>query len=149
MDLYPLTFLPIFKERPWGGRHLAELFGKKLPPSIPIGESWEICDRPEDQSQVANGPLRGRDLHWLMENRGRELLGRKTVAGERFPWLIKLLDAQDDLSIQVHPPASRAAALGGEPKDEMWYFSSSAANAVIYAGLRRGVTRDEFSQRLA
>src|ERR1043166_8929041 len=66
--LYPLTFHPILKERVWGGRKLAELYDKTLPPDAPIGESWEISDRPGDISVVANGPLAGKDLHWLMAN---------------------------------------------------------------------------------
>ena len=64
--LYPLTFQPIFKERIWGGRNLAELYAKALPPEKRIGESWEICDRPGDESVIARGPLQGKTLHWLM-----------------------------------------------------------------------------------
>ena len=73
--LYPLTFHPIFKERIWGGRNLERLYQKPLPPGVPIGESWEISDRPGDVSVIANGPLAGKDLRWLMENRAAELLG--------------------------------------------------------------------------
>ena len=69
--LYPLTFHPIFKERVWGGRNLERLYGKALPPGVPIGESWEISDRPGDASVVANGPLAGKDLRWLMLNHGK------------------------------------------------------------------------------
>src|SRR5262245_39047650 len=72
--LYPLTFHPIFKERVWGGRSLERLYQKPLPPDIPIGESWEITDRPEGVSVIANGPLAGKTLRWLMENHRRELL---------------------------------------------------------------------------
>ena len=68
--LYPLTFQPIFKERVWGGREMERLYGKKLPPGKPIGESWEISDRPGDASVIANGPLAGKNLRWLMENHG-------------------------------------------------------------------------------
>ena len=66
--LYPLTFHPIFKERIWGGRNLERLYGKALPPGAPIGESWEVSDRPGNESVIANGPLACRNLHWLMEN---------------------------------------------------------------------------------
>jgi mannose-6-phosphate isomerase len=148
MALYPLTFRPVFKERVWGGRRLGETFQKSLPPDAPIGESWELTDRPEGVSVIANGPLAGRDLRWLMSHHGEELLGRPVGPGERFPWLIKLLDARDDLSLQVHPPASRAAELRGEPKTEMWYFAAADPGARIYVGLRRGVTRAEFERRL-
>src|SRR3954447_13936968 len=101
--LYPLTFRPIFKERVWGGRSIEKLFGKSLPPDVPIGESWEISDRPGDASVIANGHLAGKDLHWLVQQHGKELLG--WAGAERFPLLIKILDAQEKLSLQVHPPA--------------------------------------------
>jgi mannose-6-phosphate isomerase len=148
--LYPLVFEPRFKERVWGGRNLERLYGKALPPQAPIGESWEISDRPGDASVIANGPLAGRDLRWLMEQHGSEVLGAAapTPSG-RFPLLVKILDAQQDLSLQVHPPAEKAAALGGEPKTEMWFFTECQPGAMIYAGLKSRVTRDEFFQRLA
>lgn len=147
--LYPLTFTPIFKERVWGGRKLAELYGKALPASVPIGESWEITDRPEGVSVIANGPLAGKTLRWLMEHHAHELLGdAQPAAGGRFPLLVKLLDAREKLSLQVHPPAAKAAALGGEPKTEMWYFADCDPGADIFVGLKRGVTRAEFERRI-
>jgi mannose-6-phosphate isomerase len=146
--LYPLTFHPIFKERVWGGRNLARLYHKPLPPDVPIGESWEISDRTGDVSVVIEGPLAGKDLHWLVENHRAELLGATKPAHGRFPLLIKILDAQEILSVQVHPPPSKAAALGGEPKTEMWYIADAAPQAELYAGLKRGATRAEFEQRL-
>ena len=145
--LYPLTFRPIFKERVWGGRELERLYHKPLPPGVPIGESWEISDRPGDVSVIANGPLAGKDLRWLMENHAADLLGDAKPQGGRFPLLIKILDAQDKLSLQVHPPAATAAALGGEPKTEMWYVAEAAPGAELYVGLKRGVTRAEFEQQ--
>src|ERR1051325_2254154 len=147
--LYPLTFHPIFKERVWGGRKLAELYAKELPPDKPIGESWEITDRPEGVSVISNGPLAGKDLRWLMENHQRELLGpAKPAAGGRFPLLVKLLDSRDKLSLQVHPPAHKAVELNGEPKTEMWYFAHCDPGADIFVGLKRGVTRAEFERRI-
>jgi len=146
--LYPLTFRPIFKERIWGGRALERLYKKHLPPNIPIGESWEISDRPGDASVIANGPLAGKDLHWLMENHQRELLGDAKAASGRFPLLIKILDAQEKLSLQVHPPAQKAAELKGEPKTEAWYIADAAPGAELYVGLKRGVTRAEFEQKI-
>src|SRR6266446_3603827 len=113
---YPLTFRPILKERVWGGRQLEKLYRKPLPPDIPIGESWEITDRPEGISVIANGPLAGKTLRWLMENHREEVLGASDSPPARFPLLIKILDAQDKLSVQVHPPPTVAARLGGEPK---------------------------------
>lgn len=146
--LYPLTFQPIFKERVWGARNLERLFGKQLPASVPIGESWEISDRPGDVSFVTNGPLAGKDLHWLVENHRAELLGEAKLEAGRFPLLIKLLDAQEKLSLQVHPPASKAEELRGDPKTEMWFIADAQPGAELYVGLRSGVTRAEFERRI-
>ena len=149
MSLYPFTFQPSFKERVWGGRRLETLFGKALPPGQLIGESWEISDRPDDASVIANGPLAGRDLRWLMQHHERELLGTAHSQGGHFPLLIKILDAQDTLSLQVHPPAAKAAELGGEPKTEMWFLADATPDACLHVGLRRGATRAEFERRIA
>jgi mannose-6-phosphate isomerase len=147
--LYPLTFAPIFKERIWGGRNLQTLYGKPLPPGQRIGESWEFSDRPGDQSVIANGPLRGRTLHGLMEQCPAELLGPRKPMPARFPLLIKIIDAQETLSLQVHPPAAIAASLGGEPKTEMWYVARAGPKAELFVGLKKGVTRAEFERALA
>ncbi len=147
--LYPFTFQPIFKERVWGGHNLERLYDKKLPPGKRIGESWEISDRPGDVSIIANGPFAGKNLHWLMENYSLELLGdAKPAHGNRFPLLIKILDAQDKLSLQVHPPGHKAAELGGEPKTEMWYIADTAPGAELFAGLKHGITRAEFERKI-
>ena len=148
MTLYPLTFHPIFKERIWGGRRLEQLYQKTLPPDVPIGESWEISDRSGDESIVANGPLAGKSLRWLMENEQDELLGAALTQGDRFPLLVKILDAQDKLSLQVHPPAAIAPGLGGEPKTEMWYIADAAPGAELFAGLKRGATRADFERKI-
>jgi len=146
--LYPFTFQPRFKDRVWGGRHLERLYGKPLPMGQTIGESWEITDRPGDISVITNGPLAGKDLHWLVQNRGKELLGAAKLQGDRFPLLVKLLDAREKLSLQVHPPAQLAKALGGEPKTEMWFIADAEPGAELYVGLKRGVTRTEFERRI-
>ena len=146
--LYPFIFQPIFKERIWGGRAIERLYGKKLPASVPIGESWEISDRPGDASVIANGPLAGKDLRWLMEHHEHELLGTAKSANGRFPLLIKILDAQEKLSLQVHPPAHKAAELKGEPKTEAWYIADAAPGAELYVGLKNGVTRAEFETKI-
>lgn len=148
--LYPFVFEPIFKDRVWGGRELERLFAKKIPADKPIGESWEISDRPGDVSVVANGPLAGKTLRWLMEEHAAEILGGAKPAAEgRFPLLCKILDAREKLSLQVHPPASRAAELKGEPKTEMWFIADAAPDASLYVGLKRGVTRAEFEKKIA
>lgn len=146
--LYPLRFRPVFKERLWGGRELARRYHKPLPPGRPIGESWEISDRPGDVSVVANGPLAGRDLRWLMQNHGRAVLGDAAALDGRFPLLVKILDAREILSVQVHPPAAIAATLGGEPKTELWYVTQAGPDARLSAGLKAGVSRALFEERL-
>ena len=148
--LYPLAFHPIFKERIWGGRELEKLYGKKIPAGKLIGESWEISDRPGDESIVANGPFAGKSLRWLMENHAAEILGgAKPAARGRFPLLCKILDAREKLSLQVHPPASKAAELKGEPKTETWFIADAAPGAELFVGLKNGVTRAEFEKRIS
>jgi mannose-6-phosphate isomerase len=148
LPLYPLTFQPRFKERVWGGRRLQTLYGKNLPPNVPIGESWEISDRPGDESVIANGPLAGLTLRDLMDQRGADVLGAAAPAPDgRFPLLCKLLDARQTLSLQVHPP-DRAAHLG-DPKTEMWYIADAGPGAELFVGLKRGVTREAFERALA
>jgi mannose-6-phosphate isomerase len=147
--LYPLTFRPIYKERVWGGRRIESLYGKELPANVPIGESWEISDRPGDVSVVDNGPLMGRDLNWIVRNHQSELLGGVQPLKGRFPLLVKILDAQEKLSLQVHPPRQVAAELGGEPKTELWYMAGAAPGAELYVGLARGITRELFERKLS
>lgn len=141
----PITFYPIPMERVWGGRSLESVYGRVLPqPDVPYGESWEIVDRAEAQSVVADGPFAGKTLHELWTNHRAELFGDGYETHDRFPILIKILDARDDLSIQVHPPLHLAEALGGEPKTEMWFIAAADPGAKLYAGLKHGVTRADF-----
>ena len=126
----PLAFEPIFVERMWGGQRLESEFHKKLPPQKRIGESWEIVDRFEAQSVVIDGPLCGRTLHQLWTQQREEISGDVPDA-PRFPLLIKLLDAQQMLSLQVHPPENVASRLGGEPKSEFWYVAAANPDAKI------------------
>jgi mannose-6-phosphate isomerase len=148
--LYPFTFQPIFKDRIWGGRELERLYGKALPAGRPIGEAWEITDRDGDTSTITNGPLAGKTLAWLMENHAAELLGTaRPAGGNHFPILCKILDAREKLSLQVHPPAAKAAALQGEPKTEMWYIADAGLGAELYVGLKPGVTRAAFEEKIA
>ncbi|MCP5520219.1 MAG: class I mannose-6-phosphate isomerase [Verrucomicrobiales bacterium] len=144
--LYPLTFDPVLKARVWGGRALETVLGRNLPPNERVGESWEITDRPEGVSVIRNGPLAGRTLRWLMENHRDALLGDATHSQERFPLLVKLLDAQQALSVQVHPPVAQAAALGGEPKTEVWYVAHAEPGAELMAGISPGTTREGFAR---
>jgi mannose-6-phosphate isomerase len=146
----PLCFEPLAMERVWGGRELEKLFGKVLPPGGPVGESWEVVDREEAQSVVVGGEWAGHTLHDLWTNHREGIFG-EVYGGhpaERFPLLIKLLDARETLSVQVHPPVEKAAELGGEPKTEMWYFLEAGEEACIYAGVSEGVEREAFARLL-
>lgn len=143
----PLTFEPIFVERIWGGRRLQSEFQKKLPPQKRIGESWEIVDRPEAQSLVAQGPLRGRTLHDLWIEFRKEIFGKLPDA-PRFPLLIKILDASKKLSLQVHPDENAARRLRSEPKTEFWYVAAAEPGAELFLGFRQPVARGQFEQKL-
>lgn len=146
----PITFKPLYMERVWGGRELERVYGRELPdPQLPFGESWEIVDREKEQSVVDEGPLAGTPLHELWTTRREELFGAGYDSHPRFPILIKVLDARDDLSIQVHPPVHLAADLGGEPKTEMWFIADRDPGAKLYVGLKRGVTREDFEKAIA
>jgi len=140
----PLTFEPIFQERMWGGRRLESEFHKKLPPQKRIGESWEIVDRTEAQSVVANGPLRGSTLHELWTRHREEIFGGVPDT-PRFPLLIKIIDAQENLSLQVHPADDAATRLGGEPKSEFWYVTG-AEETELFLGFHKPITRKEFEE---
>jgi mannose-6-phosphate isomerase len=144
----PLIFEPLFMERVWGGRRLEQLYHKKLPPGARIGESWELVDREEAQSVVHTGPFRGLTLHELWETRREEIFGAGLPDSPRFPVLVKMLDAQEQLSLQVHPPAALAPLLNGEPKTEMWYLAHTEAGADLFAGLSEPVDRAGFEKAL-
>lgn len=144
-----LHFKPIYQERVWGGRVLESFLGRNLPAGAPIGESWELVDRPEAQSVVASGVWAGKSLHELMATHAGEIMGPAWPKGRPFPILVKWLDCRDRLSVQVHPPAGIAAQLGGEPKTENWYFARVDEGAAVYAGLRSGVTREAFEKAIA
>jgi mannose-6-phosphate isomerase len=144
----PLIFEPLFMERVWGGRRLETLLGKHLPPSVRIGEAWEIVDREEAQSVAHDGPFRGWTLHELWVERRAPIFGPGLPDTPRFPLLCKILDAQERLSVQVHPPADVAPRLGGEPKTEMWYLLETSLDSDLYAGLKRGADRAAFERAL-
>ncbi|HWL53979.1 MAG TPA: type I phosphomannose isomerase catalytic subunit [Chthoniobacteraceae bacterium] len=145
----PIQFKPLFMERVWGGRHLETVFGKLLPPGVRIGESWELVDRVDAQSVVDGGVFDGQTLHQLWSEHRTGIFGeRHQAGGERFPLLIKWLDARERLSVQVHPPEEVAAELGGEPKTEMWYVAAADDDAELFAGLVKGTDRAAFESAL-
>ncbi|MBQ7392834.1 MAG: class I mannose-6-phosphate isomerase [Lentisphaeria bacterium] len=136
-QLYPLIFKPIYQERIWGGTLMQEVLGRDLPETKqPIGESWEVTDRPDAVSVVVNGPLAGCTLHELLLHYGTALTGG-TERFEQFPLLVKLIDAGERLSLQVHPDevTCRQLGEGAEPKTEMWYIIAARREGCILAGL--------------
>ncbi|MGD8786773.1 MAG: class I mannose-6-phosphate isomerase [Phycisphaerales bacterium] len=148
MKAYPLKFKPIYKQRIWGGQKLREIFGKDLPPFEKIGESWELADLPEDKSIIDNGKLAGLNIKSAIGNYPEEITGVKDFSGP-FPLLIKFLDAQDILSVQVHPDEETCKRMGkGEPKTECWYIILAEPGAVIYKGLKKGVTKEQFAEAI-
>ncbi len=145
MKAYPLKFRPIYKQRIWGGQKLRELFGKDIPAGEKIGESWELADLPDDKSVIANGELAGQTISSVIKKYPKEITGDENFSGP-FPLLIKFLDAEDILSVQVHPDAQSCRRIGkGEPKTECWYIISAVGGAVIYKGLKKGVSRKQFA----
>jgi mannose-6-phosphate isomerase len=146
MNLYPLKFEPICLEKIWGGNRLKTLLGKKYNTKN-CGESWEISGFDDKVSIVANGFLKGNDLNELIEIYMGDLVGDKVYEkfGIEFPLLIKFIDAQDDLSIQVHPndelSKERHNAYG---KTEMWYVVDAAEGALINSGFNQPVDREKY-----
>jgi len=152
MRAYPLIFAPIYKEKVWGGRRLQDICGRDLPPGKRIGESWEVADHGDDVSRVANGPWEGAALSELVRERPEAILGRAVASrrAERFPLLLKLIDACENLSVQVHPPDRYAAAHeGGERgKTELWYIVHAEAGAALWCGFERGADRESLGRAL-
>jgi mannose-6-phosphate isomerase len=147
MRFYPLKFRPILKQRIWGGQKLREL-GKEIAEGEKIGESWELADLPDDKSIISNGELAGQTLDTVIQKYPKEITGDENFAGP-FPLLIKFLDAQDILSVQVHPDEQTCERMGkGEPKTECWYIIDAEPGAVIYKGLKKGVTKEKFAEAI-
>ena len=145
----PIIFHPHYMERVWGGRSLESVYQRQLPSQdVPYGESWEMTDREEAQSVVTGGKYDGATLNTLWNEYREEVFGKDMPDCDRFPLLIKILDAQSDLSVQVHPPQEQADALGGEPKTEMWFIADAEPDAKLYVGVEAGVTKESFEQAI-
>ena len=146
----PLRFQPYLRPMVWGGRNIARFLGKNLPTAEPYGESWEVSDHPAHLSQLATASGFGVTLRQLMAEQRRHLLGSAAERFDIFPWLIKLLDANDWLSVQVHPDAETVKRLlpGEGAKTEAWLVLDATPTSRIYAGLKPGVGRNEFQQAL-
>lgn len=143
-----LRFHALYQERVWGGQALSATLGRHLPAGRPIGESWEVVDRPEAQSVVCGGALDGLTLRQVLQGHAPEVMGPAWPAARPFPILVKWLDCRERLSLQVHPPAAVAGELRGEPKTENWYIADTVPGAQLIVGLRRGVTRETFERAL-
>ena len=147
--LYPLRFEPIYQYRLWGGRRLADMLTAPLPTG-PIGEAWILSDRKDHASLVADGPLKGQTIAQLMEQFPEQLLGKLAGRFQRFPLLLKFLDAREMLSVQVHPTAANASLLpaGETAKTEAWVVLEAGKKSRIYAGLTPGTTAANLRQSL-
>ena len=143
-----IRFQPLYQDRVWGGRVLETALGRILPRPGPIGESWEVVDRPEAQSLIVGGSLDGVSIRQALSEHAEALMGPNYPADRPFPILIKWLDCRERLSLQVHPPAEIAPAMGGEPKTENWYIAATSGDAGLIVGLKAGATRGAFAQAL-
>lgn len=138
-----IELVPVFKEKIWGGRKLETEFGYEIPAG-PVGECWAISAHPAGDDEIASGEYAGKTLSWLWDEH-RELFGN--CEGDRFPLLVKIIDAKDDLSIQVHPDNDYAAEHedGSLGKKECWYVLSAEPGQTIVVG-QRAHSREEFAQ---
>jgi mannose-6-phosphate isomerase len=143
--LYPLRFTPIYQYRLWGGRRLADWLRTPLPSDGPIGEAWLLSDRDDHPSLVAEGPLEGRTIAQLMAQSPKLILGKLARRFRRFPLLLKFLDVQKMLSVQVHPPDGKADLIpkGETGKTEAWVVLEAEPASCVYAGLKPGTTAED------
>ncbi len=151
-DLYPMLFKPVLKDYIWGGRRLADL-GRQLPEEGIVAESWEIAAHPDGMTRVVNGPYAGQTLQDLLKILGVDLVGTRNdwaLQREKFPLLVKLLDANRDLSVQVHPDDDDALAHEGNElgKNEMWVVLQAEPDAAIIYGLAQAATPDDLRRAI-
>ncbi|HPF38394.1 MAG TPA: class I mannose-6-phosphate isomerase [Phycisphaerae bacterium] len=144
LSIRPLRFAPILQTRIWGGTRLAETLGKQTATiAPPVGESWELSGLPGNESRVVDGPAANQSIIELATRHRAELLGDIVDDEHAFPLLIKFLDAEQPLSVQVHPKPQAAAAAGVAVKHEAWYIVDAEPGAEVYIGLNPGVTADD------
>ncbi|GAB4038092.1 type I phosphomannose isomerase catalytic subunit [Spirosoma jeollabukense] len=150
--LYPLTFETIFKDKIWGGQKIKTILEKDFSPLPNCGETWEVSDVEGNVSVVKEGSLQGKSLHELVEQYKGKLVGQHVYEkyGNRFPLLVKFIDANDDLSIQVHPDDELAKKRqSGFGKTEMWYIMQADEGAKLNSGFNREVTKEEYVKAVA
>jgi len=146
MKFYPLKFKPIYRELIWGGHKLRNVLSKDFPANKKIGESWELVDLPGDKSVITNGQFAGKTITDILQKYPQQIIG-KEIYEPPFGLLIKFIDANDILSVQVHPDAQAVKKLkNARPKTECWYILDAEPGACIYKGLKPGTTRAMFEQ---
>ncbi len=143
--MFPLILKPVYKDYIWGGERIAQRYARQTPARC--AESWEISDHDNGMSVVETGPWSGKTLREIVQNHGEELFGVGQTY-TKFPLLIKLIDAKDRLSVQVHPNEQTAPLTNGDPKTEMWYALEGSPDAAVYAGLAKGTTPEKFAEHL-
>lgn len=144
--MYPIKFQPVFKEKVWGGNRLYNDLFKEIAVTTEIGESWEIACHREGSCKVRNGMYRDKTLKELISEYGSDIFGKKVDNfGDRFPLLFKFIDANDKLSVQVHPNDDYAMKYENDlGKTEMWYIVDAKPGAKLVYGLKEGVTKQHF-----
>ena len=149
MRLYPYKFKTIFKDKLWGGEKIKTILGKDFSPLPNCGETWELSGVKGNISEVSNGESKGELLTALIDKHGSELLGKRieTQFGKEFPLLIKFIDANDDLSIQVHPDDELAQKRHNSfGKSEMWYIMQADEGASLISGFSQDVDRESYKK---
>lgn len=151
IPLYPIRFEPLYQYRIWGGRQLAELLRAPLPDNEPIGEVWLLSDRDNHASLVADGPLKGQTIGQLMAQFPEQMMGKWAGKFDRFPLLLKFLDAHKRFSVQVHPSNKHKNFIpeGESGKTEAWVVLKSGSESRIYEGLKPGTTPKNLNQSIA
>jgi len=149
-NLYPLKFKTIFKDKIWGGNKIKTVLGKEFAPLPNCGETWEISGVKSDVSVVANGPLSGTSLANLLESNKGALVGQKVYErfGNEFPLLVKFIDANEDLSIQVHPDDELAKKRHNSfGKTEMWYVLQADEGSSLISGFNRKLDKEVYLEK--
>ncbi len=145
-ELYPIRFEPVYRDYIWGGEKIGRKY-ERTHNLDRMAESWEISDRTDGMSVALNGFWKGKSLQEIHKKMGEELMGKGRDFSS-FPLLIKLIDARENLSIQVHPNETTAPSLQGEAKSELWYVLHSDPGAVVYAGLKPGIYEEKFTDEI-
>lgn len=150
IKLYPLKFEPIYEYRLWGGRKLENLLSKPLPADEPIGEAWILSDRKDHASKVTEGDLKDFTLTQLMADYRYQIMGRNGNVFDRFPLLLKFLDCNEVLSVQVHPSDDQKELIpdGDTGKTEAWIVLETSEDSKIYAGLTNGTTKENLLESI-